>query len=603
MRSSPSSGSLRDSGILTEKEFAIRERGVISALARSANAMLREGWALDSSVMADPAQFDHDRLGHLLSDRLLMVPPFQRRYSWQRDHISEYWMDIARARAAGNAYFMGTVVLAETTDGTDNRKLIIDGQQRITTTAILFIAIRDRLKTLGQERAAQSVEDSHLSDYVLREEQTVAKLTLSPDDHPSFTSLLEGKTVTPKNDLVGSAYAELLARVTDLAPTESDYRSLIDLVDYLDENVQVLLAVASGLPEAYVIFETLNDRGADLTTADLLKNFLFSSAGSQGIAHAQSSWTRLSARFDKPEDFVKFLRYEYMSRRGQITNRGLYKALQSSIVGGPGPVRSYLEQLEEALARYVALREPDDASWSAQSVEVKDSLLAFRRFGFEASTPLLLAAFASWNHTNATRFVDIVAAWSVRAWVAGTLGGGVAEKAFCDAAMAVTDGSALTPGDVRAFMTDLVPDDAAFRQAFVVYGSITTTRAKYLLARLERQHLADGGSPTDGMPDWSSKSVTVEHIYAKSMKRSAFTSDDEFEQFTVLRDQLQNLTLLERTLNGNLEDRLYSEKVSTYAESAFALTRGLVETPVWSFDAADARAVELAALAVKAWPI
>jgi len=67
-----------------------------------------------------------------------------------------------------NAYFMGTVVLAS--DGTtDNRQLIIDGQQRIITTAILFIAIRDRLKELDQPRAAQSVEDNHLSDYILTE--------------------------------------------------------------------------------------------------------------------------------------------------------------------------------------------------------------------------------------------------------------------------------------------------------------------------------------------------------------------------------------------------------------------------------------------------
>ena len=202
--------------------------------------------------MADPAQFDHDRLGHLLSDVLLKVPEFQRRFSWQDSHVSEYWTDIARAREADNSYFMGTIVLADSS-GNENRKLVIDGQQRITTTAILFIAIRDRLRELGQERAAQSVEDTHLSDYVLREEQTVAKLVLSPDDHPSFAALLEGESIAAKNNLVGRAYAVLKERVDDLASEESDYRSLIELVAYLDTEVQVLLAVATGLPEAYVI--------------------------------------------------------------------------------------------------------------------------------------------------------------------------------------------------------------------------------------------------------------------------------------------------------------------------------------------------------------
>jgi hypothetical protein len=553
--------------------------------------------------MADPAQFGHDHLGHLLSDRLLRVPDFQRRYSWQKEHVEEYWSDIARARAAGNSYFMGTVVLASEADETRTRKLIIDGQQRITTTAILLIAVRDRLAELQQDRAAQSVEDTHLSDYVLTEEETVPKLTLSPDDHPTFSALLERAGIDGAKDLVADCYRQLKAEVDDLAPTEADYRRLIELVTYLDRDVQVLLAIATGLPEAYVIFETLNDRGADLTTADLLKNFLFSEAGAQGIAHAEAVWTRINAKFDKADDFVKFLRFEYMSRRGRVTNRGLYKALQMSIGVGSTAVRTYVDRLEAALQRYVALREPDDASWSSQAIEVKDSLLAFRRFGFEASMPLLLAAFATWSHSDATRFVDVVASWSVRAWATGTLGGGVAESAFCRAAVAITNGEATSPAQVRQYMGDIIPDDAAFRQAFAGFGSITTTRAKYLLARIERQHLADAGELTDAMPDWSSKSVSVEHIFARASKRQAFASEADYEQFLLLRDQLQNYALLERTLNNGLEDRPFAEKAATYAQSAFALTRELGNHEDWHFDDADARTRELADLAVRAWPL
>jgi hypothetical protein len=552
--------------------------------------------------MTDPAQFDHDRLGHLLSDRLLKVPRFQRRYSWEEEHIAEYRTDIERARAAGDSYFMGTVVLASDASG-DGRKLIIDGQQRITTTAVLLIAARDRLAELGQDRAAQALEASHLSDYVLVQEETVAKLTLSPDDHETYNLLLERNRIDERRDALANAYRQLKGYLDDLTPEPADYRRLIELVEYLDGEVQVLLAVASGLPEAYVIFETLNDRGADLTTADLLKNYLFSEAGEQGINHAESVWTRLSGRFDKPDDFVKVLRYEYMSRRGRVTNRALYKALQADIGTGPAAVRTYVDRLDQALQRYVALREPDDASWSSQAIEVKDSLLAFRRFGFEASTPLLLAAFATWSHSDATRFVDVVAAWSVRAWMAGVLGGGTAESAFCEAAVAVADGKATNSGEARAHMGDLVPDDTVFRRAFASFGPITTTRAKYVLARLERQHLADEGESTEAMPDWSSKGVSVEHIVARSTKRATFETDDDFERFASMRDQLQNLTLLERTLNAGLEDKPFREKRETYGESAFALTRDLSQFDDWDFDSAASRAQRLADLAVRGWPL
>ncbi|MET9261581.1 DUF262 domain-containing HNH endonuclease family protein [Amycolatopsis sp. NPDC004079] len=551
--------------------------------------------------MADPAQFDHDRLGHLLSDRLLKVPRFQRRYSWQEEHINEFWGDIERARLAGDSYFMGTVVLASDVSG-DERKLIIDGQQRITTTAILLVAVRDRLRELGHLRSAQSVEDTHLSDYVLTEEQTVPKLTLNPDDHDTFSLLLEGGHNDLPKDLVAICYRLLKCKVDELAPADSEYRNLINLVTYLDKEVQVLLAVATGLAEAYVIFETLNDRGVDLTTADLLKNYLFSQAGSNGIGHAESVWTRLAGHFDKPDDFVKFLRHEYMSRRGRVTNRELYKALQADISENPSDVRRYLERLERAFHQYVALREPDDASWSAQAIEVKDSLLAFRRFGFESSMPLLIAAFSTWSHSDATRFVDIVANWSVRAWMAGTLGGGVAESAFCDAAVAVTRGEAKNSREVLVFVSEIVPNDEEFRQVFIRYGSITTTRAKYLLARLERQYVKEIGGMTESLPDWSSKSVTVEHIFAKSSKRVAFDSDDDFRRFGSIKDQLQNLTLLERSLNGSLEDKLFPEKISAYAGSAFSLTRKIAESSEWGFAESTSRAEFLARLAVEAWP-
>lgn len=552
--------------------------------------------------MADPTQFNHDRLGHLLSDRLLKIPRFQRRYSWQDEHVAEFWADIQRARTSGHSYFMGTVVLTRDSDD-PKRALIIDGQQRITTTAILFIAIRDRLAELGKEKLSQGVESDYLSNYVLTEEETIAKLILSPDDHVVFAALLESRSPENVKSLVYQTYLKFKANVAGLAPAEDDYKKLIDLVKYLEEDVQVLLAVAVNIAEAYVIFETLNDRGADLTTADLLKNYLFSEAGDSGIAHAESVWTRITGHFDKADDIVKFLRYEYMSRRGRVTNRGLYKALQSDIGRGSAAVRRYMEGLERSLGRYVALREPDDASWSSQAVEVKDSLLAFRRFGFESSMPLLLAAFDSWTHTEATRFVDIVAGWSVRAWIAGKIGGGESEGAFCAAATAVASGSARTAKDVRDYMTDLVPNDEQFRQQFIEYGAITTTRAKYLLARLERQRILRDEDQADAMPDWSSKSVTVEHIFPKSMKRAKFASDQEYGEFLGMKEKLQNLTLLERTLNNGLDDKPYVEKCATYTKSAFMLTREVGDLGVWDFPTASTRARELAELAVKAWPL
>ncbi|QGV67289.1 DUF262 domain-containing protein [Clavibacter nebraskensis] len=551
--------------------------------------------------MAIPAAFGHDNIGHLLSDKLLTVPRFQRGYSWVEQNVLEFWSDINRARQAGSTYFMGTVVLAVDLEHAD-RMLIVDGQQRLTTTAILLIAIRDRLNEFELGEQWRSVQREYLADYVLSQESHKPKLVLSPADSGAFEDLLDiDKTVCAPGP-VFDAYTLLRERIEALAPDKSDYAELLQIVEYLATSVQVLTATATDLSEAFVIFETLNDRGADLTTADLLKNFLFSQAGSAKIRAVEEAWVRISGAFSKSTDFVRFIRFEHVSRKGQVTMRGLYKAIQGDIPVRTGGVMAYLDGLERALSIYTALKEPDDVFWSANSVGVKDSLLAFRRLGLESNSPLLLAAFAHWNTTDATRLVNVVANWSVRAWAAGNLGGGTAEKAFSEAAVAIADGSATAIDELRPFMKGVVPDDSGFRAAFLELGELNTTTAKYLLGQLERQSRQDRGANTDALPDWASRTVTVEHIIAKSSKESDFDSANEYQAFEVARDRVQNLTPLEKSLNAEAKDGKFETKSPLYLRSEFELTKLVGESPSWSSVEGDARNEALADIAIRAWP-
>jgi hypothetical protein len=551
--------------------------------------------------VADPAQFDHDRLGHLLSDRLLKVPRFQRSYAWDPSNVEEFLEDLQAARKNDNSYFMGTIVLAD--DAEDpSRQLIVDGQQRLTTTAILLTAIRDRLAALGRKDLADSVDQKYLQRFELDQEERVTRLIPNPADSGTYERMLSREFDLADSPTLIQSYRLCRAYVEKVAPTTTQYRDLVDIVHQLDKEVQVLLAIATSLSEAYVIFETLNDRGADLTTADLLKNYLFSQSGGY-LAATEQIWTRISGRFDRPGDLVKFIRHDYSSRHGKVTNRHLYKSLQKVIGTGHRRVLDYLTRLEKALDVYLALRDPDHVRWTSLNFEVRDSLLAYRRFGFESSMPLLLAASDAWSIERSARLVNKVAAWSVRAVIAGRLGGGLAEEAFCDAALVVATGEAQTQDQIREKITRIIPDDSDFARAFLNYGPVTSTRAKYLLACLERQHLAKQGINTEALPDWSSKGVTIEHIIAQSTHRTAFNSNHEYERFRATRDSLMNLTLIERTINRGLEDKPFKEKQAIYAKSKFALTRELAEVKEWSISTTEARVNQLAKLALSAWPI
>lgn len=549
--------------------------------------------------MADPAQFDHDRLGHILSDRLLKVPRFQRSYAWEAEHIQEFLRDLERARATRSKYFVGTVVLAAD-DADNSRQIIVDGQQRLTTAAILLMAARDRLRQLGKTEIADSVDNRFLRRFEMQAEDILTRLTLNPDNLDSYESLLsEDRSHLSDTDPLATCYDICLEHVRGIS-SKSAHRPLVDLVSQLEDDVQILLAVASSVSEAYVIFETLNDRGADLTTADLLKNYLFSKSGDY-LDYVERRWVEMASVLDKPEDLVKFIRHEYSSRHGKVTARQLYRGLQDDIGDDRRSVKEYVSRLGRALERYTALRDPEDSFWDATSADVRDALLAMRRFRFESSMPLLLAAFEMWEQRKAARLAIKIVGWSVRAQYAGRLGGGTAEDAFGDAALAVTEGRATNQAEVLKELGRLVPSDEDFRQAFVAAGSIQSSRAKYVLSRMEREHRRRAGQSEDGIPDWSSRSVTTEHIYPQSKAKPS--EEGKTDSLAGNVASLWNLTLLEKSLNRGLGGKAFAEKKNTYRSSAFAITKAVSELDDWTAEEARARLDDFADLAVRAWPL
>lgn len=544
--------------------------------------------------MADPTQFDHDRISHLLADRWLEVPAFQRSYSWDEGNVIDFLSDMETARKKKAAYFLGTVVFAN--DKGADRQKIVDGQQRLTTTAVLLVAVRDRLRDFKKEKSATHIDETYLRGFDLATEEYVERLILNPEDQPVYDILLaRGELPEVGASKLADAYRHVVKYLQKLAPSEADHPKLIELTNQLEDSVQVLVAVASDLPEAYVIFETLNDRGADLTTADLLKNYLFSQA-KQNFSFVQASWIKISGEFDKSEDFVKFIRYDYMSRNGHVTARGLYKAMQSDIGVGPARAKAYINRLDEARKVYLALRDVDSALWDSLDFDTRDYVLALRRFGLESSYPLILAAFGKWkDQRKATKLFIKVTNWSVRALFAGKLGGSVAEKAFSVAAKQVSEGKANNQDDVKKALSSLMVEDAEFISDFRRYGNVTLPRAKYLLAMIERAQRAKDGESLEGLPDWSSRSVTLEHLMPRAEAKNSETKLGYVET-------LGNMALLEKALNKGLEDKPFANKKSEYAKSVFKVTSALAKEPSWEKVDVDRRMESLAKLAARAWP-
>jgi uncharacterized protein with ParB-like and HNH nuclease domain len=80
----------------------------------------------------------------------LVVPIFQRGYSWETKHVKAFWSDITDSNRPIK-YFMGPIVVLEKPD--DGVSELLDGQQRLATITVLFSVIRDTANKLGYDEA------------------------------------------------------------------------------------------------------------------------------------------------------------------------------------------------------------------------------------------------------------------------------------------------------------------------------------------------------------------------------------------------------------------------------------------------------------------
>src|SRR5699024_12634112 len=126
-------------------------------------------------------------------------------------------------------------------------------------------------------------------------------------------------------------------------------------------------------------------------------------------------------------------------------------------------------------------------------VDVRDAIIAYRRFGFESSYPVLLAAFREWDKEKASRLLIKLAKWSVRAQFDGKMGAGTSEDAFASAAAGIASSKIKNETEVRDILTKLIPTDPEIRIALTSYGKLTTNRANYGLVMITKAaELNDG---------------------------------------------------------------------------------------------------------------
>lgn len=280
-----------------------------------------------------------------------IIPEYQRPYSWdclgksdKNNQVNAMWDDLYSYFQDGkrDTYFFGSMVLI----GNGNRVYrVIDGQQRLTTTVLLFAAFKCFALNVKASLNHDQQELLEFTNAVITEVDDLIfdkrrfgvvplekKVKIEKSGNFDFDEILHQaidcgsfnkeafKGVKPEQVIIAERYFKnkdyFVEKLQDCFLTNGKFtlenaEKLNKFIDFVKNHVSVVRILTDSFEIAYHIFEILNNRGLPLSNKDLFRNFMireFDALKNEGSQYSSvdptEKWTELESNFEIRDDFL-----------------------------------------------------------------------------------------------------------------------------------------------------------------------------------------------------------------------------------------------------------------------------------------------------------
>lgn len=559
-------------------------------------------------------------LGDYIKNSRLLVPTNQRDYKWKQDYIEQFVDDVVEAMTNNDdEFFCGLMVFVRSEDRAYD---VLDGQQRLATTLILYSAIRNWLSLYTEyEQFGDQIQTTFLGEPDLGERTPIPKLRLNSANDPLFQKYVVGSgSLEEARSELGRLGAEhrnrpLLESVLTLHRIVSDFVSqqgepdqaknyLLRLAKYLREQVRIVVLAVDNEDTAYTVFETLNDRGMELAPLDLVKNHLFRQTRQKSAAERKAMedrWTEMMAILSnsKPD---AFLRAFWASRHGAPGTAKLFKPFKSAYADAAQCFEVSV-RLRSVSEHYVAVSDPEDAAWASHSDATKDHIEGLATVGSTQFHPIILSALERddlFDRKEMERLVRLIEVLAVRYSLIQRGRPGRIESLGARAAKNILSGDIVSASALRKELDELYIDDESFEANFATFEEGTSKKSRFLLRRLEQE--ARKRQEQAHSTELAPAQVTVEHIMPKRPNSwwQSHIGDENEEFHEQYINRLGNMCLLS-TINSKLGNKDFPAKKDAYSKSGLILTKKVAGYEDWRGTQIDNRQKYLAGLAVSHW--
>ncbi|WP_033588660.1 DUF262 and DUF1524 domain-containing protein [Helicobacter pylori] len=533
-----------------------------------------------------------------------VIPIYQRLYSWEKEQCKQLWDDIIKIGGNDkmNGHFIGSILYVRVDDTHSSPLLIIDGQQRLTTITLLFIALRDHLNDEDEfleKFSRQKIQNRYLINSDEKGDKKF-KLILSEPDRDTLLSLIDKnkrKPSEPSLKIVENfkLFEEWIRKNTN--KLETIFKGL--------EKLMIVWIALKGKDDPQLIFESMNSKGIELTQADLIRNYIVMETEiEKQEGFYNQYWRAMEEDFKQNETlFNQFVRHYLTIKIGKIPiEKRVYEAFKDYQQKEGIEIEDLLKDLQKYCGYFCQIVFKKEAD-----KDLNKALSFLVDVEMDVVYPLLLELYSDYSDGVLSKqdFIPIIAlteSYLCRRAVCGIPSNGL-NKFFPSFTKKIDKKQYLK--SVEEHFGSLTgnqkfPNDFEFKDSFItkeLYGRNKTKKKKikYFLERLEN---FDTKEPVN------TQECTIEHIMPQTLNLE--WERDLGGNFQAIHDKylhtIGNLTLTgynQEYSNNSFQEKRDMEK--GFKQSPLRLNQSLKDLEVFGEEEIEKRANDLADWALKIW--
>ncbi|NHA81917.1 DUF262 domain-containing protein [Helicobacter pylori] len=531
-----------------------------------------------------------------------VIPIYQRLYSWKKEQCEQLWDDIIKIGGNDkmNGHFIGSILYVRDDDTHSSPLLIIDGQQRLTTITLLFIALRDHLN--DEDEFLEKFSREKIESYLINSDKDGDKkfrLILSEPDRDTLLSLIDENKRKPSEPS--------LKIMENFKLFEEWIRKNTDELETIFKGLEKLMVVEISLERdkdnPQLIFESMNSTGKDLTQTDLIRNYILMGLEpeKQKIFY-EKYWRAMEENFKQNETlFNQFVRHYLTIKTRDIPNiHKVYEAFKRYQQERGIETEALLQDLQKYCGFFcqIVFKKEDEKE---DNKDLNKALSFLVDLEMDVIYPLLLELYSDYSDGVLSKqdfipIIYLIESYICRRAVCG-LGTNSLNKVFPSFTKHIQKDEYFKSLKVHfGCLTEKqrFPNNDEFKKLFITIDFYNFQKKKYFFERLES---FDTNEPVN------TKECTIEHIMPQTLTEE--WKRDLGENFQAIHDKylhtIGNLTLT--GYNQEYSNKSFQEKRDMekgFKQSPLRLNQSLKDLSFGEKEI-EKRANDLADWALKIW--